>query len=234
MAKKSSHSAKLLVIALVLVGGAAAGFGYFKQSIVLQESTEATTEATTGAAAQAEPDPNHVLFTVKSDDIVLGNADAPNTIIEYASLGCPHCAHFHVEELPKLQKQYIDTGKAKFVMRYFPLNEPALRAAQLVECAEPEQRANFIKTLFETQKDWAFSDAFLDDLKRIAKVGGIDSASFDSCMADKALETRIVQSRHDGTKIARVHSTPSFFINGVRVGGTGHLEDFQKILDASK
>jgi protein-disulfide isomerase len=78
-------------------------------------------------------------LAVKPDDRVLGKADAPITIIEYASLTCPHCAHFTVDVLPKLQQKWIDTGKAKLVLRDFPLDEPALRAAMVARCAPPDK-----------------------------------------------------------------------------------------------
>src|SRR5215475_11983398 len=82
--------------------------------------------------AEAQP-----ALQISQDDRVLGNRDAPITIVEYASLGCPHCAHFTSDVLPEIKKAWIDTGKAKLVLRDFPLDEPSLRAAMIARCAPP-------------------------------------------------------------------------------------------------
>jgi protein-disulfide isomerase len=79
------------------------------------------------------------VLALGKDDRILGNPDAPITIIEYASLTCPHCAHFANEVLPELKKKWIDTGKAKLVLRDYPLDEPALRAAMIARCAPPDR-----------------------------------------------------------------------------------------------
>ena len=79
------------------------------------------------------------VLAVTKDDRILGKPDAPITIVEYASLTCPHCAHFANDVLPELKKKWIDTGKAKLVLRDFPLDEPALRAAMIARCAPPER-----------------------------------------------------------------------------------------------
>jgi len=151
------------------------------------------------------------------------------TIVEYASLSCTHCAHFHETVFPELQKEFITPGKVKLVLREFPLNEPAIKAAELVECAGQNglERANFVKVLFNMQAKWAFDDKFLASLKQIAGVGGIDSAAFDSCMADKALETKILAGRQDAEKNLGVNATPTFFINGVRYDGERTIEGFR-------
>ncbi len=84
------------------------------------------------------------------DDRVLGKADAPVTIFEYASLTCPHCADFDEHTLPKLKADWIDTGKARLIFRDFPLDQAAVRAAQLARCAPPEQFYAFVDALFHS------------------------------------------------------------------------------------
>src|SRR3954453_3565238 len=109
------------------------------------------------AAAQApsKPAANAAsLLAPSAQDRVLGKADAPITIVEYASLSCPHCAHFANAVLPKLKENWIDTGKAKLVLRDFPLDEPALRAEMLARCVPPERFYPLVETLFETQDKW--------------------------------------------------------------------------------
>src|SRR5712672_1410926 len=116
--------------------------------LLLGRDLQAAAQGTPGADAAKQ-------LAVQPGDRVLGKADAPITIIEYASLTCPHCAHFEVDVLPKLKAKWIDTGKAKLVLRDFPLDEPALRAAMVARCAPPERFFGFIDALFQGQNAWA-------------------------------------------------------------------------------
>jgi protein-disulfide isomerase len=168
--------------------------------------------------------------TITAQDVVLGNAKAPVTIIEYASLSCPHCAHFHRDIMPELQKRYIDTGKAKFVFRHFPFNAPALRGSQLVVCSGKAKYYTFLKVLFKTQDTWAFSQNFLESLEGIAKLGGISKERFDACMADKQIEDRIVKERKDAETLYGVQSTPTVFVNGTVIPGVPTLEAIAKAI----
>ena len=93
------------------------------------------------AAAQA------AALKLAPDDRILGKPDAPMTIVEYASLTCPHCAHFAVDVLPKLKAKWIDTGKARLILRDYPLDEPAMRAAMIARCAPADKFYAFIDTL---------------------------------------------------------------------------------------
>src|SRR6266851_1775595 len=134
------------------------------------------------AVAQTPPKPAPAggeALAVKPDDRILGKADAPITIIEYASLTCPHCAHFAVEVLPKLKQKWIDTGKAKLVLRDFPLDEPALRAAMVARCAPPERFYPLVGMMFETQEKWVIAADWRAALERIVKIGGLGKKEFD-------------------------------------------------------
>lgn len=219
------HGSKNLIIVIVLIVAAAAGFGYFTQS---EELREADAKAIETAAAKPAPKPlpaaTHAIFTARAGEIVIGQEAAPLTIVEYASLSCPHCADFHQKVLPQLKKEYIDTGKVKLVFRHFPLNEPALRGAQVVECAGGAQRIALLKTLFETQKQWAFEAKFFDNLRQIAGVGGIDGARFDGCMTDKSIENRILSVRMEAAQLLHVEHTPSIFVHGKKIEGEATFE----------
>lgn len=213
MAKSSGG--KLALFALVALIGGAAGFGYFTQTAKLEDAPK------TEEAVVIERD----ALKAKPTDIILGDVNALITMVEYSSLSCPHCAHFHADVLPKLEKEFIETGKIKLVMRHFPLNESALRGAQIVECAD--NRENFLKVLFNMQTQWAFSDKFLEDLRKIALVGGMDSAGFDSCIADKELENRLIAGRQEASEKLHINSTPTFFINGLKYEGEPTTEGFR-------
>lgn len=170
-------------------------------------------------------------------DFVLGNKDAKVVVIEYASLSCPHCAHFAVQVLPEFEKKYVETGKVRFIYREYPLNEPALRAAMLARCAGAEKFHTFTHVLFTSQEKWAFQQNFRESLEKIALLGGMTKESFAACMADKALEKTILE----GTKAAAdagIQSTPSFIIGGKLEPGMKDLEGLSaavdKLLEAPK
>ena len=115
-------------------------------------------------------------------DVVEGKSDAPATIIEYASMTCSHCAAFHKDVWPALKAKYVDTGKAKFVLREFPLDRLALAAFMLARCAGPDKRDAVVDRLFDHQADWAFGDNPLPKLKEQAIAAGLSDADFDACL----------------------------------------------------
>jgi protein-disulfide isomerase len=181
------------------------------------------------AAQSATTDAKSVL-TVAKDDRILGKPDAPITIIEYASLTCPHCAHFADAVLPELKKKWIDTGKAKLILRDFPLDEPALRAAMVARCAPPDRFYAFVDTFFATQEQWVMAPDYKAALARLVKLGGMTPEQFNRCLADKALEDKVVESRLVADKTLGVNSTPTFFINGKKFTGAPTVEEFDKLL----
>jgi protein-disulfide isomerase len=172
------------------------------------------------------------LLAVTPQDRVLGKPDAPVTIVEYASLTCPHCAHFAKDVLPKLKPKWIDSGKAKLVMRPFPLDEPALRAEMVARCAPPAKYYPLIETLFETQDTWAISKDWRSALERTARLAGISKKDFDACLADKAVEDMVVSSRLVAATQLGVNSTPSFFVNGNKFEGVPTEQAFEQALSA--
>ncbi len=170
------------------------------------------------------------VLQIAQDDRVLGNPAAPITIIEYASLTCPHCAHFANDVLPELKKEWIDTGKAKFVLRDFPLDEPALRAAMIARCAPPGRFYAFAETFFASQDKWAVTKDYREALARLAKIGGMGNDEFEACLKNTSLENRIVEQRLIASKELDVNSTPTFFINGSKFSGAPTAEEFNKVL----
>jgi protein-disulfide isomerase len=169
-------------------------------------------------------------LAITRDDRILGNPDAPITIVEYASLTCPHCAHFANDVLPELKKKWIDTGKMKWVYRDFPLDEPALRAAMIARCAPPDRFYAYIDTFFAAQDKWMMARDYREALARLVKLGGMSKDDFDKCLNNTALENKIVEGRLVASKQLDVNSTPTFFINGTKFTGAPTLEEFDKVL----
>ncbi len=167
------------------------------------------------------------------NDNVLGKADAPITIFEYASLTCPHCAEFDTETFPKVKADWIDTGKAKLIFRDYPLDQLAIKAAALAHCAPPDRFFSFIDVLFHSQKSWALSGEVDQALARIAILGGVSADKYTACENDKDLTDRIINSRLQAQNDYGVDSTPTFFINGKKVVGAMSYEDFSQALRAA-
>ena len=170
------------------------------------------------------------VLALSKDDRILGNPDAPITIVEYASLTCPHCAHFTNEVLPELKKRWVDTGKAKLILRDYPLDEPALRAAMIARCAPPDRYYAFVDTFFGSQEKWVTARDYRDALARLVKLGGMSREEFDNCLKNTTLENKIVEGRLIASKELDVNSTPTFFINGTKFTGAPTVEEFDKAL----
>jgi protein-disulfide isomerase len=169
---------------------------------------------------------------ITEQDHVLGKADAPVTIIEYASLSCSHCAAAHHTTVAPLIKKYVESGKVKFVFRDFPLNAPAMRGGMLAHCAGKDQYYTFLKVLFEQQSQWAFHQNYLEMLEKIAKLGGMTTEKFKACMNDKTLEDRLIMTKKQAIEGLAIQSTPTFFINGTPLQGNRSLEEISGLVDA--
>jgi protein-disulfide isomerase len=160
-------------------------------------------------------------------DHVLGSASAPVTIIEYASMTCPHCAHFHETTYPELKRKYIDTGKVRYIFREFPLDPLAAAGSMLARCAGKDKYYPLIETLFSQQKDWVVQKP-LEPMLGIAKQAGFTQQSFDECLANQEMLTGIEETRTRANTKLGVTSTPTFFINGKIFRGALSVEELDK------
>jgi protein-disulfide isomerase len=192
-----------------------------------------TAHAEQPAAPAAPKAPEPFVYVASPDDIVTGVPNAPVTVVEYASLSCPHCAHFHNDVFAELRKRYIEPGKLKLVFRHFPLNAPALSGAVTVNCVEPNERAKFLKVLFAAQDKWAFDGNFQDAIAGIVSVGGLTFERLSACRLDKTIEERILKTRQEAAQKGWVESTPTFYINGVKYEGDRSLEEISKVIEAA-
>ncbi len=159
----------------------------------------------------------------------LGSSDAKITIIEYASLTCPHCAHFHEATYPELKTQWIDSGKARFVYRHFPLDGLALRAAALAECMEGDSFFGFLDLLFASQQSWARASDPIAALQNLAKQAGMDEATSEACLTDDVVITQVLTQRQQASAEFEIDSTPSFIVNDKKIAGAiayGELDEF--------
>ena len=167
------------------------------------------------------------------DKIVLGDLNAAVTIIEFASLSCPHCAEFHKERFQWLKANFIDTGKVKFIFRDFPLNRSALLGSMAAHCAEPAKYFAFLNLLFERQESWAFSEAIEAQLAKLAQMSGMGRDRLDSCLQDEALAEKIIKSRLDSQNTYKIESTPSFLVGNELVVGVPSEDRLRDLIEAA-
>ncbi len=164
-------------------------------------------------------------------DKVLGKASAAVTIYEYSSLTCPHCRAFDLDTLPKLKKDYIDSGKVRLVYRDFPLDPLALAGAMLARCVGDQRYFGMIEALFRSQKAITGSNAPLAELKRIGRFGGLSGKEVASCIGNKKLMQGIQSQAKEAEKKYKVNSTPTFVIDGAVVRGNPAYGDLKNIID---
>ena len=162
-------------------------------------------------------------------DHVLGKADAPITIIEYASLGCPHCADFNAETLPQFKTDWLDTGKAKLIYRDFPLDGRSLAAAMVAQCSGDRYFA-FLDAFYGTQGTWGSAPDGLSAIKNIAKLGGLSETQVDTCLANKELMNQIYARKQAASKEDGIDSTPAFLVNGKSHSGFLSYEELVNLL----
>jgi protein-disulfide isomerase len=170
------------------------------------------------------------LLLVGPNDRILGNRNAPITIVEYASMTCPHCAHFADDVLPELKKKWIDTGKVRLVLRDFPLDDEAVHASMVARCAPPDRFYAFVDTFFADQDKWVTVPDYQAALARLAELGGMSKAEVDKCLADGKLQDQVLNSRLIASNDLGVNATPTFFVNGVKFTGDPTVEGFDKLL----
>jgi protein-disulfide isomerase len=161
----------------------------------------------------------------------LGSADAPVTMIEYASMTCSHCANFDVKVFPTLKSKYIEPGKLRYIMREFPLDPLAAAGFMLARCAG-DKYFDVIDALFQTQQKWAFTREPLPQLLAVAKQLGFTQQSFDECLSNQKVLDGIDAVRQRATEKFGVNSTPTFFINGNIHRGEMTLEETEKALQS--
>lgn len=179
-------------------------------------------------STKAMAQPSALLAPGPLGDMIEGSETAPVTIVEYASMTCPHCRNFAANTYPELKKRYIDTGKVRFIFREFALNDVDLLAIVIARCAPKEKYFPLIETLFEKQDQWAVNNP-VQPLLGIARQAGFTDESFKACAANQQVIEGIKAQREAGAKFG-VNSTPTFFINGEKRAGNMSIEELEKLM----
>ena len=182
-------------------------------------------------AAAPKPDDTYDSVPIAATDMVLGKANAPVTIVEYASMTCGHCAQFHGEVVPKIKKAYIDTEKARLIYRDFPLDRLALAGAMLARCAGPERYFGFVDLLFKDQTRWSSARDPMKALGQLARLGGMSQSKFDACLRDESVQRIVLDQRLSGGRKFKISSTPTLIINGRKYNGGLTFGQVQAVIE---
>jgi len=193
----------------------------------VMDSSSALENPSKGLKSMVEPG----ILDIKEDDIIMGVENAPITIIEYSSMSCPHCGHYHNDVFPHIKSKYILNEKVKYILRDFPLNSSALMAAKIAHCTGNDRYYDFVSTLFEWQTQWAFTREYKYPLEKIAKLGGISEEKLLECTTDKKLEDFLLGRAMKANNKLEIDETPTFFINGERHTGAKPFSYYEKIID---
>ncbi len=163
-------------------------------------------------------------------DRVLGNPNAPITVIEYASLTCPHCRNYHASVFPRVKREYIDTGKVRYIVREFPIGHTSGTAAIVNRCA-PEDKYFFLLNQFLTrQPEWVSQEVRPDAIFSVAKASGMTRETFDKCLSNQVIIDGLTEVKQRGRQFG-VIGTPTFFINGRKAQGEVTFEEIKGMIE---
>ena len=170
---------------------------------------------------------------ITEDDFFIGDENAPITIIEYASLSCSHCASFHIDTLPKIKEEFVDTGKVRVVFRDFPFNYPALLGSMILRCVPDNVRYTYMNALYQLQSKWVVREnaKSTEELYKIMQSGGMPKEEFNACIENVDIENRILEGLMKAQNEFNIKSTPSFIINGELIEGNKPIKDFRQIIN---
>jgi len=160
----------------------------------------------------ANPSVAEVMKPGPLPEMAVGRADAPVTIIKYASLTCPYCRKFHLETFPQLKREYIDTGKVRFILREFPIGFQSGAATIALRCAPPERYFDLYGKFLAQQGKWVSQEVRHDPIFKVAAQVGMTRAQFDACYQNQGMIDALNQVKERGRTLG-VIGTPNFFVN---------------------
>ncbi len=196
-----------------------------RSALIATGATALVAGAPLGALAESKP------FAV--GDQAIGDENAPVTMIEYASLTCPHCATFHEDTWPSIKAEYVDTGKVRFIMREVYFDRFGLWAGMVARCGGADKYYPFIDIFMKSQRRWTSgSEAeVVENIRRVGKQGGLTDADLDACLNDEDFARGLVEDYQTNAERDSVRSTPTVFVNGDRLEGNQPFEVYAEAID---
>ena len=219
---------RMIPLALVVIAAVALG-AYFLlpsnvQNVAVADETQSSETQDTDAAPVA---------TGGIEDMILGDPNAPITMIEYASYTCPHCGSFHQNTYPQLKADYIDTGKVKFIFREVYFDRFGLWASMVARCGGQDRFFGITDLMFKTQGDWTRAgdaSVIVEELRKIGRLAGLNNETLESCLQNEDQAKALVAWYQENAARDDINSTPSFIINGRKYANMGYAE-MQEVLD---
>jgi len=161
---------------------------------------------------------------------VLGKATAPITIIEYASLTCPHCRNYHANIFPRVKREYIDTGKVRYIIREFPIGRTAGAAAIITRCSPEPKYLSVMESFLSRQPEWVSQEVRPDAIYSVAKSSGMTRETFDKCLSNQTIIEGLTEVKQRGRQFG-VIGTPTFFINGRKAQGEVTFDEIKAMIE---
>lgn len=201
------------------------GFIYNNGTFTLVKEAHASSESQ-DFAHQID---NNIALNFK-DDKAIGHKNAPLTLYEFSSLGCSHCADFHLNILPKLEADFISDGKLKVVFVNFPLDAKSMKGAMLSECISSEKREKFLNIAFLKQREWMLSFKPEETLAKYVIDDTFTNDDMIKCLADDLLAKNILADRQEAIDKLKIQGTPAFLFSS---GGVNEIiygvPDYEKL-----
>lgn len=216
---------------MLIISAAVAVLGLGAYYVTIPSPNSVTPADPFGAAnaQEAEVDTSSII------EMSQGNADAPVTVVEYASYTCPHCARFHEGPYKQLKADYIDTGQINFVYREVYFDRYGLWASMIARCAgTPEAFFGMSELIYQKQSEWSRAGEpaqIVDELRKIGKLAGLDGDTMEACLQDSAKARTLVAWYQENATADGVDSTPSFVINGKKYSNMSY-EEMSELIDA--
>ena len=171
---------------------------------------------------------------LRNNMVVIGSNNAAVKIKVFSSLTCPHCANFHINVVSEIKKNYIDSGKVQLIFIDFPLDKASFNASKLLHCLDKKKQIIFLDTIYEGQSEWTVGSSINeinDNLRKIVKNLGINSARFDKCLNNEVISNKILEGRIDGHQKYSINSTPTIIINEKKFEGSASFKNIKKKIE---
>ena len=169
-----------------------------------------------------------------NNKITIGPSDAAVKVKVFSSLTCPHCADFHINVVPKIKKEYVNSGKVQLIFIDFPLDQAAFNASKLLHCLDQKKQMDFLDIIYQTQNKWTNGSNLNDineNLKKIIVNLGISSSQFDKCLVDEEISNKILSERIDANHKYVIESTPTIVINEKKLEGSATFKNIKKKIE---
>ena len=171
---------------------------------------------------------------LRNSMVVIGSNNAVVKIKVFSSLTCPHCANFHINVVSEIKKNYVDSGKVQLIFIDFPLDKASFNASKLLHCLDKKKQIIFLDTIYEDQSEWTVGsniNEINDNLRKIVKNLGINSARFDKCLNNEVISNKILEGRIDGHQKYSINSTPTIIINEKKFKGSASFKNIKKKIE---